>query len=209
MAKISKYNYSLIKRILDLLFPLLILLLLLPISITVVLIECFFRGLIIFQQERVGKGTREFTIYKFRTMKLNSEKIQKKYLFLNKADGPVFKIRNDPRFTRFGKLLSQTGLDELPQFINVLKGEMSLVGPRPLPVYEFKKLSKFHKNRNLIKPGITSLWVVNGSHNLSFNKWMRLDKKYVEEANLLMDIEIILKTSLIPIKVLINFVFNK
>ena len=93
MAKISKYNYSLIKRILDLLFPLLILLLLLPISITVVLIECFFRGLIIFQQERVGKGTREFTIYKFRTMKLNSEKIQKKYLFLNKADGPVFKIK--------------------------------------------------------------------------------------------------------------------
>ena len=209
MAKISKYNYSLIKRISDLLISLLVLLLLSPILITAVLIECFFRGLIVFQQERVGKDTKIFTVYKFRTMKVGSENTIQKYRNLNEADGPVFKIRNDPRFTNFGKLLSRTGLDELPQFINVLKGEMSLVGSRPLPVYEFNKLNKKQRIRNLIKPGITSLWVIHGSHNLSFDEWMKLDKKYVEEANLLMDIEIILKTSLIPIKVLINFVFNK
>lgn len=208
MSNISKYNNSSLKRIIDLFISLLTLIVLLPVLLILIFLECLFKGLMVFQQERVGKDDSKFTIYKFRTMKINSENKQKKYKYLNESDGPVFKIRNDPRFTKIGKYLSRTGLDELPQFINVLKGDMSLVGPRPLPVYEFNKLNKKQKTRNLIKPGITSLWVVNGSHSLSFNEWMNLDKKYVEKANLLMDLEIILKTMLIPIKAFINFVFN-
>lgn len=204
-----KYNYSLLKRFLDILVSLSVFLILLPTIAIISFIELLFKGLIIFKQKRVGKNSKIFTIYKFRTMRINSENKQKRYLNLNEADGPVFKIRNDPRFTKMGKLLSRTGLDELPQFINVLKGEMSLVGPRPLPIGEFNKLTEKQKTRNLVKPGITSLWVISGSHNLSFNEWMRLDKKYVEEANILVDINIIFKTILIPIKTLINIIFCK
>ena len=134
---------------------------------------------------------------KFRTMKVGSEKLQNKYRSINEADGPVFKIYNDPRLTPIGKILSQTGLDEIPQLINVLKGDMSIVGPRPLPVEEAKKLTKTQKIRQLVNPGITSSWVVEGSHSLSFKKWMELDKDYVENANLTTDITISVKTFLI------------
>ena len=142
-------------------------------------------------------------------MKINSERMLLKYKNINEADGPVFKIKNDPRFTKIGRLLSHTGLDELPQFINVLKGNMSMVGPRPLPTFEYEKLNKKQKIRNLIKPGITSLWVINGTHNLSFSKWMYLDKIYIEEANLLLDIKILIKTTFIPIMVILNYIFDK
>ena len=108
----------------------------------------------------------------------NAEALQKDLLRLNEMDGPVFKIRNDPRLTKFGKLLYQTGLDELPQLINVIKGEMSLVGPRPLPVYEARLLTKEQNLRLLVKPGITSLWIVNGYHKHTFNNWMKMDKDY-------------------------------
>ena len=130
-------------------------------------------------------------------MKVGSEKLQNKYRSINEADGPVFKIYNDPRLTPIGKILSQTGLDEIPQLINVLKGDMSIVGPRPLPVEEAKKLTKTQKIRQLVNPGITSSWVVEGSHSLSFKKWMELDKDYVENANLTTDITISVKTFLI------------
>ncbi len=130
-----------------------------------------------------------------------ADKIQKKYIKLNESDGPVFKIRNDPRFTVFGKVLSNTGLDELPQFINVIKGDMSIVGPRPLPVGEAKRLPKAYKIRNLVKPGITSSWVVGGSHNLPFKKWMSLDRKYVISGTFKDDLEIMFKTS----KLMVDF----
>lgn len=124
----------------------------------------------------------------------NAERIKSRYKKLNEADGPVFKIRDDPRFTKFGKILSRTGLDELPQMINVIKGEMSVVGPRPLPVKEAKKLTKEQKIRELVKPGITSSWVTHGSHKLTFKKWMSLDKKYIEKATLVSDLSIIKDT---------------
>lgn len=207
-TQVSSYNKSLTKRIFDLGLFVIIFIPLFPLLfITSVLIRIFFCPSIFFIQKRVGKNGKIFKILKFRTMIKEAENERLRYIYLNETDGPVFKIRNDPRFTKIGKLLSRTGLDELPQFINVLKGEMSLVGPRPLPTYEFNKLTEKQKIRNLVKPGITSLWVINGSHNLSFNEWMRLDKRYVEEANLLMDINIIFKTILIPIKTLINIVF--
>jgi lipopolysaccharide/colanic/teichoic acid biosynthesis glycosyltransferase len=124
----------------------------------------------------------------------NASRIQSRLKNLNEADGPVFKIRNDPRFTRFGKILSRTGLDELPQMINVMKGEMSIVGPRPLPTDEANQLTAIQKVRELVKPGITSSWVIAGSHKLSFKEWMDLDRIYVEKASLTGDFSIILKT---------------
>jgi lipopolysaccharide/colanic/teichoic acid biosynthesis glycosyltransferase len=124
----------------------------------------------------------------------DAEKKQIKFKNLNEADGPVFKIRNDPRFTKFGEILSRTGLDELPQFINILKGEMSIVGPRPLPVNEAGKLTKKQKIRELVKPGITSSWVIEGSHKLSFKDWMRLDREYVKNASFAVDVSIIWNT---------------
>jgi len=145
----------------------------------------------------VGKNGKVFKIIKFRTMISGADKFQKKYKDLNESDGPVFKIRNDPRFTTFGKILSNTGLDELPQFINVLKGDMSIVGPRPLPVEEAGKLSITQKIRESINPGITSNWVVQGSHKMKFNEWMKLDCEYVRSASFFSDISIMLQTVLL------------
>jgi len=142
-------------------------------------------------------------------MKVGAENDQKKYAHLNEADGPVFKIRNDPRFVGIGKSLARTGLDELPQLINVIKGEMSLVGPRPLPVYEAKKLTNAQKARELVKPGMTSSWVISGAHSLSFAEWMKLDRIYVEKASLLGDLSILLKTSEIVFKQILNQVMKK
>jgi lipopolysaccharide/colanic/teichoic acid biosynthesis glycosyltransferase len=127
-------------------------------------------------------------------MVANAARIQSRYKKMNEADGPVFKIRDDPRFTKFGKLLSRTGFDELPQMINVLRGEMSIVGPRPLPINEVHKLTAKQRIRELVKPGVTSSWVIAGSHELSFKEWMDLDRKYVEKASLTGDLLIILKT---------------
>jgi len=128
-------------------------------------------------------------------MRVGAEQERVKYMHLNEAGGPVFKIRNDPRYTRFGKILARTGLDELPQLLNVLRGEMSLVGPRPLPVYEAKKLNRAQKVRELVKPGITSSWIVSGAHKLKFSQWMQLDAEYVENASLSKDLSILFKTA--------------
>ena len=149
---------------------------------------------VFFVQKRVGKDGGIFKIVKFRTMVVGASRLQARFARLNESDGPVFKIKDDPRFTKFGKILSKTGLDELPQFLNVIKGEMSIVGPRPLPVGEAKRLTKAQKTRQLIKPGITSSWVVRGSHELSFRRWMRLDAEYLETASLGLDLYIIYKT---------------
>jgi len=125
---------------------------------------------------------------------------------LNEADGPVFKIKNDPRFTRVGKFLAQTGFDELPQFFNVLKGQMSLVGPRPLPVYETKRLKSWQKKRLLVLPGMTSPWIINGGHKLTFNEWMRSDIEYLKTKTLIGDIKILLKTAFLVFQ---NFLLTK
>lgn len=157
---------------------------------------------IFFWQKRMGKDKKPFWIWKFRTMVKNAPQLQSKYSKLNEADGPVFKIRNDPRYTRFGKWLSWSGLDELPQLINVLKGEMALVGPRPLPIKEALKVPQKYTKRFEVLPGITSSWVASGAHNLSFKEWMELDLEYIKEQKLLNDIKIIAKTILVIFKTL-------
>lgn len=192
----APYHNSLTKRILDLGISLFGLLVFSPLILVIsILIKLTSKGDVFFIQKRTGKRGKTFNIVKFRTMKKASERQQWRYKKQNEADGPAFKIWDDPRFTGFGKLLSRTGLDELPQFINVLEGNMSLVGPRPLPVSEANKLTKTQWQRHLIKPGLTSLWVIKGAHSLSFAEWMKLDQIYVEKASFVTDINILLKTT--------------
>jgi lipopolysaccharide/colanic/teichoic acid biosynthesis glycosyltransferase len=193
---VSKYHYSFLKQILDFSVSFIIFLVTLPFVLFIAVVSAVTSGLpVFFIQKRAGINGRPFKIIKFRTMINGAEKMQKKYKKLNESDGPAFKIKNDPRFTGFGKILSNTGLDELPQFINVLKGEMSIVGPRPLPIAEAKKLSGVYRVRALVKPGITSSWVTGGSHKLSFRKWMDLDREYVTKGKFGDDLEIMFKTT--------------
>jgi len=192
---ISDYHGSPTKRTLDITFSTICLIITSPLILLIsLLIKLTSDGDVFFLQKRIGKNGKVFKIIKFRTMIPNAERIKPHLKKQNQADGPVFKIRDDPRFTKFGKILSRTGLDELPQMINVLKGEMSMVGPRPLPIKEAEKLTKAQKIRELVKPGITSSWVTHGSHKLTFKKWMNLDKKYVEKATLTSDLLIIKDT---------------
>lgn len=194
--KSHSYHSSLLKRMFDLIFSALGLIILTPLILIIsTVIKLTSKGPIFFIQERLSKEGKKFKMIMFRTMYVGAERDQKKYSHLNEADGPVFKIKDDPRFEGVGKFLAQTGLDELPQHINVLKGEMSLVGPRPLPVYEAKKLTGAQKVRELVKPGITSSWVVSGAHNLKFRRWMQLDAEYVENASLTTDVSILFKTA--------------
>ena len=203
---INSYHSSVQKMLLDKLGTILALFFSMPIILTIALTLKFLNhGPVFFIQKRVGKNGRTFKMIKFRTMKVGSDKLQKKFRSMNEADGPVFKIYNDPRLTPVGKILFQTGFDEIPQLFNVLKGEMSIVGPRPLPLNEARKLTKKQKVRELVKPGITSTWVVGGSHSLSFNQWMRLDKKYVENASLIIDLTIFYQTFFIVFRQILRY----
>lgn len=152
------------------------------------------KGSYLFKQKRLGKNKKEFLLYKFRTMIDGSENMKQNYAYLNEASGPVFKIKNDPRYTKIGKIISHLGFDELPQLINIIKGEMAFVGPRPLPVEEAKKIPEKYQKRFSVLPGITSLWVVEGGHALSFQKWMELDLYYVSHKFFWLDCKIILRT---------------
>ncbi len=160
------------------------------------------KGPFIFRQKRAGKGKKPFVMYKVRTMAQGSQARQKSLFKLNEADGPVFKIRNDPRYTKVGKFLSHTGLDELPQLCNVLKGEMSFVGPRPLPVSEARKVPSRYDARFSVLPGMASSWIVQGSHKLSFRQWMELDMAYAAHPSFLTDARIFVRTALLVLRLL-------
>ena len=152
-------------------------------------------GAPIFAQERVGLNKRRFQIYKFRTMVLDAERLQGQLEANNEAQGPVFKIRNDPRITRVGKLLRKTSIDELPQLFNVLRGDMSLVGPRPLPIRDYTGFSQdWQRRRFSVRPGITCLWQVSGRSSISFDQWMRLDMEYIDQWSLWLDLKILART---------------
>jgi lipopolysaccharide/colanic/teichoic acid biosynthesis glycosyltransferase len=159
-----------------------------------ILIKIDDQGELIFKQKRTGKNRKPFILFKFRTMVLGAEKKRKDLQKLNEANGPVFKMRNDPRYTKIGKFLAHTGLDELPQLVNIIKGEMAFIGPRPLPLYEDKNIPKKYEARYKVLPGITSPWVVGGSHNLPFSKWMQLDVEYAKNKNIVRDLQISFQT---------------
>jgi exopolysaccharide biosynthesis polyprenyl glycosylphosphotransferase len=151
-------------------------------------------GPVIFKQQRVGKDGKKFTMYKFRTMVVNAEEILDELLGKNEADGPVFKIKEDPRVTKLGKWLRKTSIDELPQLWNVLKGNMSLVGPRPPLEREVVQYDNYQRQRLSVKPGITCYWQVSGRSNITFDEWVELDIKYIHEQSLWTDIKLLFKT---------------
>jgi exopolysaccharide biosynthesis polyprenyl glycosylphosphotransferase len=152
-------------------------------------------GPILFSQERIGLNKRRFKILKFRTMVPNAENLMAVLEKHNEVTGPVFKIANDPRITPIGKFLRRSSIDELPQLLNVLKGDMSLVGPRPLPVRDYEGFNEdWQRRRFSVKPGITCLWQVNGRNGISFEQWMLLDLKYMDEWSLWLDLKILAKT---------------
>lgn len=184
------------KRLFDLLLSLLALLFLWPVFVIfALLIKLSSPGPIFFRQKRVGKNGRLFTIYKFRTMVRNATAQQARLQQLNEADGPVFKIKNDPRLTKIGAFLRQKGLDELPQLFNVLIGNMSLVGPRPLPPNEEKQIPASQRQiRRTAKPGIFSSWTASGAQHHSFSRWLEQDLEDIQAASLRRDLAIILKT---------------
>jgi lipopolysaccharide/colanic/teichoic acid biosynthesis glycosyltransferase len=151
-------------------------------------------GPILFRQKRTGADGRVFICYMFRSMYEGAERRQSELEPLNEADGPVFKIRDDPRVTRVGRLLRRWSVDELPQLVNVFKGEMSLVGPRPLPVRDFHRMEEVHKRRLEAVPGMTGYWQISGRSNLSFEEMVRLDLYYIENWSISFDVKIILRT---------------
>jgi exopolysaccharide biosynthesis polyprenyl glycosylphosphotransferase len=152
------------------------------------------RGPVFFRQKRVGYNMRRFTLLKFRTMVENAAQLKSELQSANEVDGPVFKIKNDPRITRVGRLLRRYSLDELPQLLNVLKGDMSLVGPRPPLVAEVNEYEWWQRRRLSMKPGITCFWQVSGRNKLSFADWMALDLKYIDNWSLRLDAMLLLRT---------------
>jgi exopolysaccharide biosynthesis polyprenyl glycosylphosphotransferase len=184
------------KRALDIAIATAALLLLSPILVaTTIAIKLTSKGPIFFLQERIGLNKRRFKIFKFRTMVPDAEGLMAVLEKHNEVSGPVFKIKNDPRITPIGKWLRKTSIDELPQLLNVLSGDMSLVGPRPLPVRDYEGFNEdWQRRRFSVKPGITCLWQVNGRSGISFNQWMLLDLKYMDEWSLWLDLKILAKT---------------
>jgi len=185
-----------VKRLIDIVGSAILLLALAPLYIAVAfLIRLDSPGPVFFAQERVGYNKRRFRILKFRTMSEGADQRQDSLEHLNEAEGPVFKIKNDPRITRVGRLLRRFSIDELPQLFNVFKGDMSLVGPRPLPVRDVQRIDlQWHKRRFSIKPGITCLWQVNGRSNIGFNDWVRMDLDYIDKWSLGLDFKILIMT---------------
>jgi len=194
----TEFQYT-VKRAVDLGISSIAIAVLSPAFILISLIILFTDGWpVFFVQDRIGLNKRHFKMFKFRTMVRNAEKMQSMLEDLNEVEGAAFKITNDPRITRFGRFLRKTSLDEIPQFLNVLFGSMSVVGPRPLPIRDFKLFyHNEHRRRFSVKPGITGLWQVGGRNEVDFEEWMRLDLEYVDNWSLILDFKILIKTILV------------
>ncbi len=185
----------LVKRVFDILAAGIALLTASPVLlIAAVLVRLSSRGPVFFRQKRSGMNGRIFTLYKFRTMVRNAEELKSQLAGRNEMDGPVFKIRDDPRVTRVGRWLRRLSIDELPQLYNVLRGDMSIVGPRPPVPNEVERYERRHRRRLSMRPGITCIWQVSGRSNVGFRRWMEMDLTYIDNWSLLLDLKIILKT---------------
>jgi exopolysaccharide biosynthesis polyprenyl glycosylphosphotransferase len=183
------------KAVLDRAVGLIALALAMPFMIVIgLLVKLSSPGPVLFVQERTGLNGRKFKMYKFRTMITDAEQMKAELQQLNQMSGPVFKMKNDPRITRLGLLLRKYSLDELPQLFNVLKGDMSLVGPRPLPCEEASMIHGMQRRRFSVKPGLTCIWQISGRNQLSYDQWMDLDLQYVDKWSLGLDFKILLKT---------------
>ena len=191
----EKPVYSFVKRAFDFGASLVGLVCLSPVLLaTAVAIKLESEGPVIFSQDRVGLNGKKFKMYKLRSMVSNAEELKEKLLEQNEMSGPMFKMKDDPRITKVGKFIRKTSIDELPQLINVLKGDMSLVGPRPSLPKEVKQFEPWMYERLQVKPGLTCIWQVSGRNNIDFEDWMKLDVKYVRERSLLGDLKLVFKT---------------
>ena len=188
--------YLFFKRLIDILGAGFGLIILSPLFLIVAIAIKFedSKGSVLFSQKRVGQYGKEFNMYKFRSMVSNAEELKAKLMEQNEMSGPMFKMKHDPRITKVGKFIRKTSIDELPQLINILKGEMSLVGPRPSLPKEIAKFEPWMLERLEVKPGLTCYWQVMGRNDIDFEDWMKLDIKYVHDRNLWLDIKLIFKT---------------
>lgn len=187
--------YEVIKRVIDVVCSFVGVLVLSPLFVVIAIIIKFTsKGPVFFSQKRVGRDGKEFKMYKFRSMVVNAEELKEKLAAQNEMSGPMFKMKDDPRVTKVGKFIRKTSIDELPQLFNVLKGDMSLVGPRPSLPKEVAQFEDWMYRRLEVKPGLTCYWQVSGRNNIDFEDWMKLDIKYVDERNLWIDIKLIFKT---------------
>lgn len=193
-------HYYFFKRAFDIATSLLAIILLSPFLL---LISLFIfiddpHGSPIFVQKRVGRNGKIFRFYKFRSMIVNAEELLSELQDKNEKDGPVFKIKNDPRVTGIGRFLRRTSLDELPQLFNILKGDMSFVGPRPALPKEVEQYSSYHRQRLLVKPGLTCYWQASPHRDdISFDEWMSMDVKYIMDQSFILDIKLILQTFMV------------
>ncbi len=203
LTKVPKNKvYQYLKKIMDIFGASIGLIILSPIFI---IIAIFIKledpkGAVFFKQLRVGKNGNKFYMYKFRSMVSNAEELLQMLLVQNEASGAMFKMKEDPRVTRIGKFIRKTSIDELPQLFNVLKGNMSLVGPRPPLPREVEQYTAYDKQRLLVNPGCTGLWQVSGRSNLTFQQMVDLDLQYIQSASVHLDIKIILKTVKVMLK---------
>ena len=187
--------YEICKRTIDIIGAGLGLILLSPIiAIVTCAVKFTSKGPVFFSQKRVGKNGELFEMYKFRSMVVNAEELKENLEDKNEMSGPMFKIKDDPRITKVGKFIRKTSIDELPQLWNVLKGDMSLVGPRPSLPKEVEQFDNWMFKRLSVRPGLTCYWQVSGRNNIDFEDWMKLDCRYVDERNLWIDIKLIFKT---------------
>lgn len=190
-----KRTYEFIKRTVDIIGALIGLTVLFPILLIVsILIKIETKGPVIFSQNRVGKQGKVFKMYKFRSMVANAEYLKEKLLKHNERNGPMFKIKKDPRITKVGSFIRKTSIDELPQLVNILMGDMSIVGPRPSLPEEVNQFEGWMLDRLKVRPGLTCYWQVEGRNNIDFIEWMKLDIKYVRERNITIDLKLIFKT---------------
>jgi len=184
-----------VKRLFDLLAAAAGLLLFLPLlPFLALMVKLESPGPLFFRQVRIGRDGRPFDCFKIRSMVSDAEAIKARYAHLNEADGAAFKIRQDPRITRVGRFVRRSSLDEFPQLFNVLRGDMSIVGPRPQIPSEVAEYRPDQMARLLVKPGITCLWQISGRNDVDFEEWMRLDREYVERRSLGLDFSILLRT---------------
>lgn len=187
--------YHAVKRFFDVILSLLALVILSPVFLfTAIAIKVEDGEPVIFKQERSGLNGSVFMMYKFRSMIKNAPELHESLLVKNELDGPAFKLKDDPRITKVGKFIRRTSIDELPQLINIIKGDMSIVGPRPLPVYETEQCNEYQKQRLLMKPGLTCYWQVMGRNDIGFDEWVELDLKYIKNSGILTDLGIIIMT---------------
>ena len=187
--------YAFSKRVFDIVVGAIIVILLIPIlPLVALMIKLDTSGPVFFKQDRVGENGKKFKFYKFRSMVHRAEDSQERLSGRNEQEGPVFKIRSDPRITTVGRFLRRSSLDEIPQMFNVLKGDMSIVGPRPPLPGEVANYQPWHMSRLSVKPGITCLWQISGRNHIGFNEWMRLDLEYLKTRSFKTDLLIFLKT---------------